>query len=588
MAKQYKNYVNGEWKTSENSITIYAPANGEELGSVPAMSQAEVDEVYAAAKAALPAWRALSYAERAAYLHKAADILERDAEKIGQVLSKEISKGLKSAIGEVVRTAEIIHYAAEEGLRLEGEVLEGGAFDAGSKKKIAVVRREPVGLVLAISPFNYPVNLAGSKIAPALIAGDVVAFKPPTQGSISGLLLVEAFVEAGIPAGVLNSITGRGSVIGDYIVEHKAVDFINFTGSTPVGENIGRLAAMRPIMLELGGKDAAIVLEDADLDLDKADLDRCGTVVGTGIGGIDSIHEVYETLFDKGPGRVSPFAVPMMIANMTSARVSIRLGLKGPVITDVTACTSGTNAIGDAFRIIQRGDADVMFAGGTEAAVSPAAVAGFAAMKAMSTRNDEPTKASRPFDRDRDGFVMGEGSGIVVLEELEHAKARGAHIYAEVVGYGSNGDAYHITAPAPGGVQARKCMELAIKDAGIDPKDVNYINAHGTSTGLNDQNETLAIKELFGDHAKNIAVNSTKSMTGHLLGAAGAIETIVMAMAIETGKVHPTINCDNPDEGLDLDYVREGARELQVKCALSNSFGFGGHNGTLCIRRYEA
>ena len=267
MAKQYKNYVNGEWKTSENSITIYAPANGEELGSVPAMSQAEVDEVYAAAKAALPAWRALSYAERAAYLHKAADILERDAEKIGQVLSKEISKGLKSAIGEVVRTAEIIHYAAEEGLRLEGEVLEGGAFDAGSKKKIAVVRREPVGLVLAISPFNYPVNLAGSKIAPALIAGDVVAFKPPTQGSISGLLLVEAFVEAGIPAGVLNSITGRGSVIGDYIVEHKAVDFINFTGSTPVGENIGRLAAMRPVMLELGGKDAAIVLEDADLDL---------------------------------------------------------------------------------------------------------------------------------------------------------------------------------------------------------------------------------------------------------------------------------------------------------------------------------
>ena len=288
MAKQYKNYVNGEWKTSENEITIYAPANGEELGSVPAMSQAEVDEVYAAAKAALPAWRALSYAERAAYLHKAADILERDAEKIGQVLSKEISKGLKSAIGEVVRTAEIIHYAAEEGLRLEGEVLEGGAFDAGSKKKIAVVRREPVGLVLAISPFNYPVNLAGSKIAPALIAGDVVAFKPPTQGSISGLLLVEAFVEAGIPAGVLNSITGRGSVIGDYIVEHKAVDFINFTGSTPVGENIGRLAAMRPIMLELGGKDAAIVLEDADLDLTAKNI-VAGAFDGIPAGVLNSI-----------------------------------------------------------------------------------------------------------------------------------------------------------------------------------------------------------------------------------------------------------------------------------------------------------
>ena len=309
---------------------------------------------------------------------------------------------------------------------------------------------------------------------------------------------------------------------------------------------------------------AVLAADDAKLALDEEDLDRCGTVVGTGIGGIDSIHDVYTTLFEKGPGRVSPFAVPMMIANMSSARVSIRLGLKGPVITDVTACTSGTNAIGDAFRIIQRGDADIMFAGGTEAAVSPAAVAGFAAMKAMSTRNDEPTKASRPFDKDRDGFVMG-----------------------EVVGYGTNGDAYHITAPAPGGVQARKCMELAIKDAGIDPKEINYINAHGTSTGLNDKNETLAIKELFGDHAKDIAVNSTKSMTGHLLGAAGAIETIVMAMAIETGKVHPTINCDNPDEGLDLDYVREGARDLHVTAALSNSFGFGGHNGTLCVRRYE-
>ena len=228
-----------------------------------------------------------------------------------------------------------------------------------------------------------------------------------------------------------------------------------------------------------------------------------------------------------------------------------------------------------------------MFAGGTEAAVSPAAVAGFASMKAMSTRNDEPEKASRPFDAERDGFVMGEGAGIVVLEELEHAKKRGAHIYAEVVGYGTNGDAYHITAPAPGGVQARKCMELAIKDAGIDPAEINYINAHGTSTGLNDKNETFAIKELFGDHAKEIAVNSTKSMTGHLLGAAGAIETIVMAMAIETGKVHPTINLTHPDPELDLDYVTEGARDLKVNYALSNSFGFGGHNASLLVRRYE-
>ena len=333
---------------------------------------------------------------------------------------------------------------------------------------------------------------------------------------------------------------------------------------------------------------AVLAQKDADLDLDKEEADRCGTVVGTGIGGIDSIHDVYVTLFEKGPGRVSPFAVPMMIANMVSGRVSIQLGLKGPVETVVTACTSGTNAIGEAFRMIAHGQADVMFAGGTEAAVSPAAVAGFASMKAMSTRNDEPTKASRPFAADRDGFVMGEGSGMIVLEELEHAKARGAHIYAEVVGYGTNGDAYHISSPAQGGTQARKCMELALNDAGIKPEEVDYINAHGTSTSINDANETLAIKQLFGDHASKLAVNSTKSMTGHLLGAAGAIEAIVMAMAIETGKVHPTINLDNPDPELDLDYVSDGARDMKVDVALSNSFGFGGHNGTIVVRRYEA
>lgn len=267
MTKQYKNLVNGEWKLSENEIKIYAPATGEELGSVPAMSTEEVDFVYESAKNAFKEWRALSYVERAAILHKAADILVRDAEKIGSVLSKEVAKGHKAAVSEVIRTAEIINYAAEEGIRMEGEVLEGGSFEASSKKKIAIVRHEPVGLVLAISPFNYPVNLAGSKIAPALIAGNVVALKPPTQGSMSGLLLAEAFAEAGVPAGVFNTITGRGSVIGDYIVEHEAVNFINFTGSTPVGERIGQLAGMRPIMLELGGKDSAIVLEDADLEI---------------------------------------------------------------------------------------------------------------------------------------------------------------------------------------------------------------------------------------------------------------------------------------------------------------------------------
>lgn len=263
---RYQNLVNGEWKSSEKEITIYSPLNQEELGTVPAMSQAEVDEAMQAARAALPAWRALSAVERAAYLHKTAAILERDKEEIGTILAKEVAKGIKAAIGEVVRTADLIRYAAEEGLRITGQAMEGGGFEAASKNKLAVIRREPVGVVLAIAPFNYPVNLSGSKIAPALIAGNVVMFKPPTQGSISGLLLAKAFEEAGIPAGVFNTITGRGSEIGDYIIEHKEVNFINFTGSTPIGERIGRLAGMRPIMLELGGKDAALVLDDADLE----------------------------------------------------------------------------------------------------------------------------------------------------------------------------------------------------------------------------------------------------------------------------------------------------------------------------------
>ncbi|MDS4473632.1 NADP-dependent glyceraldehyde-3-phosphate dehydrogenase [Streptococcus pneumoniae] len=263
---RYQNLVNGKWKSSEQEITIYSPINQEELGTVPAMTQTEADEAMQAARAALPAWRALSAVERAAYLHKTAAILERDKEEIGTILAKEVAKGIKAAIGEVVRTADLIRYAAEEGLRITGQAMEGGGFEATSKNKLAVVRREPVGIVLAIAPFNYPVNLSASKIAPALIAGNVVMFKPPTQGSISGLLLAKAFEEAGIPAGVFNTITGRGSEIGDYIIEHKEVNFINFTGSTPIGERIGRLAGMRPIMLELGGKDAALVLEDADLE----------------------------------------------------------------------------------------------------------------------------------------------------------------------------------------------------------------------------------------------------------------------------------------------------------------------------------
>lgn len=333
---------------------------------------------------------------------------------------------------------------------------------------------------------------------------------------------------------------------------------------------------------------AKMALDDSGLDLEKEDLQRIGTMIGTGIGGMDTLHDQYKTLFEKGPGRISPFFVPMMIANMPSGQTSITFGLQGPCSCVVTACATGTNSIGDAFKIIQRGDADVMVAGGTEAAVSPAAVAGFCAMKAMSTRNDEPEKASRPFDSDRDGFVMGEGSGVVILESLDHALARGAKIYAEMAGYGSNADAFHITAPAPEGAQAAKCMAMAIADAGIQVEAVDYINAHGTSTPLNDKNESLAIKALFGDHAKQLAISSIKSMTGHLLGAAGGIEAVATVLTIANDKIPPTINYENPDPELDLDYVPNHAKEKVVRVALSNSFGFGGHNASILVKKYEA
>ncbi len=332
---------------------------------------------------------------------------------------------------------------------------------------------------------------------------------------------------------------------------------------------------------------AKMALEDSAIDLDKEDRTRIGTCIGTGIGGVETLHEQYKNLFDKGPGRVSPFFVPMMIANMAAGQTSILFGLQGPNLCIVTACATGTNCIGEAFRSIQRGYSDVMVAGGTEAAVSPIAVAGFCSMKALSTRNDEPQKASRPFDKDRDGFVMGEGSGIVVLESLDHALARNAKIYAEVIGYGTNADAYHITAPAPEGMQAGACMQLAIDDAGIKPEDVDYVNAHGTSTSLNDKNETIAIKRIFGEHAKKIMISSVKSMTGHLLGAAGGIELIASALTVQQDIVPPTINYTTPDEDLDLDYVPNVARKAVVDIAISNSFGFGGHNAALVVRKYK-
>ena len=330
-----------------------------------------------------------------------------------------------------------------------------------------------------------------------------------------------------------------------------------------------------------------LAIDDAALDIDKIDGDRAGVFVGSGIGGMETLHNQYEKLFTKGANRISPFFIPMMIANMAAGNVAIAFKLRGPSGCPVTACASGTNAIGDAFHLIQRGDADLMFAGGSEAAISPAGVSGFAAMKALcSDHNDDPAHASRPFDKNRSGFVMGEGAGIVLLEKLEHAKARGAHIYAEIVGYGRNDDAYHITTPAPGGITQAKCMELALNDAGLKPQDVDYINAHGTSTQFNDKGETQAIKNLFGEHAYKIPVSSTKSMTGHMLGAAGGVEAVASVMSIETGIVHPTINYETPDDGLDLNYVPNAAQTHEVNVAISNSFGFGGHNACAVFKKF--
>ncbi|MDS1029914.1 beta-ketoacyl-ACP synthase II [Bacillota bacterium LX-D] len=332
---------------------------------------------------------------------------------------------------------------------------------------------------------------------------------------------------------------------------------------------------------------ARMAVEDAKLDLKSINLDRAGIVIGTGIGGTQTFEEQHEILLKKGPNRVSPFFVPMMIVNMAAGQMAINLGFRGPNFTVVNACASSTNAIGEAFKLIQRGGADLVLTGGTEAAVTPMSFAGFCAMKALSTRNEEPTKASRPFEKDRDGFVLGEGSGILIIESLEHALNRGAHIYAEVVGYGSTDDAHHITAPAPGGAGAAKAMENALADAGLKPEDVSYINAHGTSTDQNDKNETAAIKSAFGSYAQKVAISSTKSMTGHLLGAAGAIEAIVLSLAIENSIVPPTINYETPDPDCDLDYVPNKARTMEVEVALSNSLGFGGHNATIIFKKFH-
>ncbi len=330
-----------------------------------------------------------------------------------------------------------------------------------------------------------------------------------------------------------------------------------------------------------------MALEDSKYIIDETNEDRIGVLTGCGLGGLGMLERTHQTLVEKGPKRVGPFYIPMLIGNMAPGLISIHFGAKGPNSSIATACAAGSHAVGDAYQIIKRGNADAMITGGVESVITPTCIAGFNAMKALSTRNDEPTKASRPFDRDRDGFVVGEGSGILIIEALEHALERGAKIYAEIIGYGMSGDGYHITSPPPGGEGALRCMNAAIEDAGISAKDIDYINAHGTSTPLNDLYETRAVKSVFGKHAYSVAISSTKSMTGHLLGGTGGVETVFTALTLSQGIIPPTINLDNPGEECDLDYVPNKARKQDVKIAMTNSFGFGGTNASLILGKYQ-
>jgi len=329
-------------------------------------------------------------------------------------------------------------------------------------------------------------------------------------------------------------------------------------------------------------------LRDSGLDFSRVNRDEVGVFIGSGIGGLETVTEQHKILIEKGPNRVSPFMIPMLISNMASGMLSMYYDLRGPSFATCSACATANHALGEAWRTIKMGDAKVMLAGGAEAAIVPIGIGGFCAMKAMSTRNGDPKRASRPFDKERDGFVMGEGAGVLVLEDLEHAKKRGARIYCEMAGYGNTADAYHLTAPPPGGEGAVRCMQMALRNAQLDPEDISYINAHGTSTPQGDIAETEAIKTVFGDFARKLAVSSTKGATGHMLGAAGAVEMIVCAKAIQTDTVPPTINYEVPDPACDLDYVPNQARELKVTAVINNSFGFGGHNASLIARRFPS
>ncbi|MBI4686741.1 MAG: beta-ketoacyl-ACP synthase II [Nitrospirae bacterium] len=332
---------------------------------------------------------------------------------------------------------------------------------------------------------------------------------------------------------------------------------------------------------------ATMAMEDSGVKISEDNAERAGVIIGSGVGGLPAIEHYSNVLQEKGFRRITPFFIPMVIINLVAGHISIRFGAKGPNSAVATACASGTHAIGDAFKLIQGGVADIMIAGGTEAVITPLGVGGFSAMKALSTRNDEPERASRPFDSDRDGFVMGEGAGILILEELEHAIQRGAKIYAEIIGYGMTGDAHHITSPSPGGEGAARCMRAALRDSGIELSVINYINAHGTSTKFGDELETTAIKNVFGGHAYKVAISSTKSMTGHLLGAAGGIEAVITTLSLVHNIAPPTINLEKPDPECDLDYVPNNARHMNIDFAMSNSFGFGGTNACLVFRKYS-
>ncbi|MEK7266970.1 MAG: beta-ketoacyl-ACP synthase II [Nitrospirota bacterium] len=341
----------------------------------------------------------------------------------------------------------------------------------------------------------------------------------------------------------------------------------------------------RFIHLAIAASDMAV--KDSGLKITDSNAERVGVIIGSGMGGLGAIEHYHSVLLEKGPRRITPFFIPMLIINLAGGHVSMKYGAKGPISAVATACATGSHSIGDAFKIIQRGDADAMIAGGTESVITPMGIGGFNAMKALSTRNDEPEKASRPFDADRDGFVMGEGVGIMVLESLEHARSRGARIYAEIAGYGMTADAYHMTSPAPEGEGAARCMAIALKDGGVAASEVDYINAHGTSTKYGDELESIAIKTVFKGHASKLAVSSTKSMTGHLLGAAGGVEAVVCILCMRDNIVPPTINLDNPDPQCDLDYVPHKARKMDVNCVMSNSFGFGGTNACLVFKRLK-